>query len=64
MNTHQIQGRFKSITGQVEELMGKASGNKTLEAKGLLRKIVGNLQTVLGDATAELRKHTHTGGVG
>lgn len=49
MNKDQIEGRAKEIEGTTKEAAGKLSGNKGLQIKGRLKKIVGIFQADYGD---------------
>jgi len=56
MNKDQVKGHIKEVKGNVKEVTGKVVGNKTLEQKGKLEKIVGEVQTDYGDRKNDLKK--------
>jgi uncharacterized protein YjbJ (UPF0337 family) len=56
MNKDQIEGRKKEITGKIKEVAGNIIGDKTMEAKGKLKKQVGKAQAGYGDVKADVKK--------
>ena len=56
MNKDQVKGRIKEAKGTVKEVTGNIVGNKTLEEKGKVQKIVGKVQAGLGDLKDDLKK--------
>lgn len=54
MNKEQIKGMTNQATGEVKEHVGRALGDKTMEAKGHLREAKGKAQEKLGDAKEAL----------
>jgi len=56
MNKSQVKGRLNEASGKAKELAGKATGNKSTEAKGILQKNAGKAQAGLGDAKEEMKK--------
>lgn len=49
MNKDQIKGTAKDIAGEVQENIGKVTGNREQEAKGDARQVEGKLQKGVGD---------------
>lgn len=54
MNKDQIKGRVKKAKGRLKEIVGKAIGNKSLEARGKRETAAGHIQTGYGDVGEEL----------
>lgn len=54
MNKDQAQGIGKDAAGKVQEAVGEITGDKTQEAKGLLKQAEGKAQEKLGDAKEKL----------
>jgi uncharacterized protein YjbJ (UPF0337 family) len=50
MNKDQVKGAVKDIGGKVQEEVGKLTGNKDQEAKGLKNQVSGKVQRTIGDA--------------
>lgn len=48
MNKDNIQGNFRSVTGEVKEFAGKATGDRETQASGTADKIIGQAQAALG----------------
>jgi uncharacterized protein YjbJ (UPF0337 family) len=62
INKDQVEGRAKEAAGKVQEVAGKALGNKTQQAKGLVNQVGGQAQATYGDAKEtvkeEIGKHS------
>lgn len=56
MNRDQVKGRMKEAGGTIQEKAGKATGNRSQQAKGLLNRGVGKLQKSAGDARNDSEK--------
>ena len=56
MNRDQIKGRMKDMGGKIQEKAGKATGNRSQQAKGLLNQGAGKVQKTVGDAANEVGK--------
>ena len=56
MNRDQVKGRMKDMGGKIQEKAGKATGNRSQQAKGLLNQGVGKVQKTVGDAANEIDK--------
>ncbi|BBH14559.1 CsbD family protein [Chromobacterium haemolyticum] len=60
INKDQIKGRAEEAKGKVKEVIGKAMGNKDLEAKGSIQKNLGAVQASVGDMKEDLAKKLKT----
>lgn len=49
-NDDQAKGAAEKIKGKIKETVGKAIGNKDMEAEGKAEKAEGDLQKTKGDA--------------
>ena len=58
INKDQVKGRAEEAQGKVKEVVGKAVGNKELEAKGSVQKHVGAFQAKAGDLKEDIKKAT------
>jgi len=56
INKDQVEGRLDQAQGTAREVVGKAIGNKTLEAKGKFQKYAGAVRASIGDATHDIEK--------
>jgi uncharacterized protein YjbJ (UPF0337 family) len=56
MNKNQVKGRVKEAKGFVKEVTGKLVGNKKLEEKGKVQKILGAAQAEIGDVKQEVKE--------
>lgn len=56
MNRDQVKGRMKEAGGLIQQKAGKATGNLTQQAKGMLNRGVGKLQKNAGDARNDSEK--------
>ncbi|HEY9234708.1 MULTISPECIES: CsbD family protein [Phenylobacterium] len=60
MHKDTVKGAAKQTAGSVKQAVGKASGNRRLEAEGAREKIVGKVQKGVGDlkdAARDALKH-------
>ncbi|MEO8628448.1 MAG: CsbD family protein [Betaproteobacteria bacterium] len=55
MNKDQVKGRINEAAGKVKEVAGKAVGNETAEAKGIVQKNAGKVQAGYGDAKEDVK---------
>ena len=55
MNKDQIKGQVKEVVVSVKEATRKILGDKSLEAKGIAEKIVGKVQTEVGNIKSDLK---------
>lgn len=56
INKDQVEGRLEQAEGTIKEVVGKAVGNKTLEAKGNIQKNVGAVKASIGDLKHDIEK--------
>ena len=56
MNRDQMKGRIKDAGGKIQEKAGKATGNRSQQAKGLVNQGVGKVQKTFGDTKNESDK--------
>ena len=56
MNTHQTDGVFRQLRGQVQSLWGKLTGNKAKQIKGEINKAAGSAQEGYGNLKEEARE--------
>jgi len=56
MNKDQVKGAAKKVAGKVQETVGKITGNKTQEAKGLIKQATGTVQKKAGDIKEVFKK--------
>jgi uncharacterized protein YjbJ (UPF0337 family) len=49
MNKDQVKGRVKEAGGMIKEAAGKLVGNKKLEEKGKIQKVLGETRAKVGD---------------
>ena len=56
INKDQVKGRVKEAAGKVQEVAGKAVGNETQEAKGMIKKTIGGVQAGFGDLKENLKE--------
>ena len=50
MNKDQVKGVAKEAGGEIQEQVGKLTGNESQEAKGHAREMEGKIQKNVGDA--------------
>lgn len=55
MNKDQVKGRIDKAKGAVKEVAGKAIGNKEMEAKGKVQKVLGGARAGFGDLKEEVK---------
>lgn len=49
MNENQVKGKAKEIAGEIQEHVGRATGNASQEAKGHAKEFEGKAQKQAGD---------------
>ena len=54
INKHQVKGRVTIAKGAIKETNGRIVGNKTLQVKGNIQKMIGKVQAKLGDIKARV----------
>ncbi len=52
INKHQVNGRMKLAKGAIKESTGRIVGNKKMQVKGNIQKMIGKVQAKLGDIKA------------
>jgi uncharacterized protein YjbJ (UPF0337 family) len=55
LNKDQIEGRAREISGKLQEDLGKMTGNKTEQVKGLMNRGVGVGQAKAGDLAEKMQ---------
>jgi uncharacterized protein YjbJ (UPF0337 family) len=55
MNKDQVKGRVTEAKGKIKEVVGRATGNRTMETKGKLQGAVGEAQAGYGDVKQDLK---------
>jgi uncharacterized protein YjbJ (UPF0337 family) len=55
MDKDRIQGAGKQVKGTVKQAIGKVTGNKQTEVEGAAEKMVGNVQSKIGQAKDTVR---------
>jgi uncharacterized protein YjbJ (UPF0337 family) len=56
MNMDQIMGLAKKVKGSVRQRIGRATGNRAMQIRGMAEKSAGQVQKACGDMKAMLRK--------
>lgn len=56
MNRDQLKGVAQQVKGKVNEVVGKATGNRTQQLKGDLQQATGTARKAYGDGKAKIRK--------
>ncbi|MGA9028130.1 MAG: CsbD family protein [Steroidobacteraceae bacterium] len=55
INKDQVAGRAKEAGGKIQQEVGKLTGDKTQQAKGLANQVVGAGQAKAGDLVEKLK---------
>ncbi len=58
MNTDQIKGAAKEVTGKVQQKTGEVFNSPEQQAKGVAKQVEGNVQKNYGDAKEDLKDAT------
>jgi uncharacterized protein YjbJ (UPF0337 family) len=58
MDRQRIAGATKKATGTIKKTVGKATGNRRLEAEGRAEKVEGRLRSAVGKAKDAARELT------
>ncbi|MGJ7489270.1 CsbD family protein [Variovorax sp. ZT4R33] len=61
MNKDQVEGRIDQAKGKVKEVAGRATGNESLEAKGMAEKTGGKVQSTYGDTKEKAKDAIKSG---
>lgn len=56
MNKDQVKGVAKQVGGEVQEQVGKLTGDTETRVRGHAKEMEGKLQKKVGDAKEELRE--------
>jgi uncharacterized protein YjbJ (UPF0337 family) len=56
MNRDQVKGVAQQMKGKLNEVVGKATGNRTQQLKGDLQQAAGTARKAFGDGKARIRK--------
>ena len=56
MNSDQLKGKFKQLSGEIKRKWGKVTDNDLTEAEGSMEKLVGKIQELSGDERAAIEK--------
>ena len=56
INKDQVKGRAKELEGKVQEVAGKMVGSEHQQAKGNVKKNLGELQARFGDAKEKIKE--------
>ena len=49
MNTNQVKGTAKDVTGKAQEQFGNATGDTTQQVKGVAKQVEGKVQKGVGN---------------
>ncbi|HZY51087.1 MAG TPA: CsbD family protein [Devosia sp.] len=55
MDKNRIKGSVKQVAGGAKQAIGKATGDKKLEAEGIVQKVEGKVQSAIGGLKDTLR---------
>jgi uncharacterized protein YjbJ (UPF0337 family) len=55
MDKDRIKGSVKQVVGGTKQVVGKAAGDKKLEAEGVAQKVEGKVQSAVGGLKDTLR---------
>jgi uncharacterized protein YjbJ (UPF0337 family) len=61
MNKDQVAGRVDQAKGKVKEVAGRATGNESLEAKGVTDQASGKVQSTYGDVKEKTKDAIKSG---
>ena len=56
MNTDQVRGKMKQLTGEIKRKWGKITDDDLREAQGSMEKLIGKIQERSGDRREEIEK--------
>lgn len=63
MSKGQVKGRAAQVTGKIEEVAGKATGDRDLEAEGRVDKNVGKMRSTASGVKKDVKRHGAQDGV-
>jgi uncharacterized protein YjbJ (UPF0337 family) len=55
MNKQQVKGRVEEAVGKVKEVTGRATDDKSLQAKGLAEQVGGKARATAGDIAEDVK---------
>jgi uncharacterized protein YjbJ (UPF0337 family) len=55
MNKDEVKGKIKNVAGRAERELGKATGSKKTEARGVALQAEGKVQEMVGKGKATIR---------
>jgi uncharacterized protein YjbJ (UPF0337 family) len=56
MNTDQVKGKMKQLTGEIKRKWGQLTDDDLREAQGSMEKLIGKIQERTGDRREEIEK--------
>jgi uncharacterized protein YjbJ (UPF0337 family) len=56
MNTDQVKGKFKQLSGEIKRKWGQITDDDLREAQGSMEKLVGKIQERSGDRREAIEK--------
>lgn len=56
MNKDEVKGKMKNVAGQAERKLGKATGSKKTEARGVAMQAEGKVQEIFGKVKDTIKK--------
>jgi uncharacterized protein YjbJ (UPF0337 family) len=57
MNKDRVEGSAKQAKGALKEAVGKATGNRRMQAKGVADKAEGKVQNAVGGVKDKVKAH-------
>jgi len=63
MNSDQVKGKFKQLSGEIKRKWGQVTDDDLMEAHGNLEKLVGKIQERSGDQRESIEKWLKAQGV-
>ena len=59
MNKDRVEGAVRQAKGSLKEAVGKATGNRRLQSKGIVEKAGGKVQNAAGGVKDSLKQKAH-----
>ena len=56
MNKDHVAGKAKGMFGKLQSALGKLTGNKSQQAKGMGKRVAGKAQETVGDVRGAARR--------
>lgn len=60
MNEQQTKGNLARIRGRIEEALGRLTGNRRQQVRGVARQVEGDIRHGVGDAQDAVKRHENT----